>query len=416
VGAVESTAAAPAALIGGSAAERRLYQEIVDNARAATGALFVNFAWFDPATMLVHVGANAGEPRVIRAGVEAIRRLIPGWDPADVVLPADANPCTARVFFGRETIDEPFEEVVRGTVPGWLARIAGTVVGMRRTYSCPVMLQDAVVGSLSFHTPAALSASERSVCDAFARQAALAIENARLLRLLREQVEEVGVSRRLISAAQDRQRREVAELLHGRVQTRLLLVWHQLGQVGGRWPDAPPELLALVEAARHDLDRVREEEVRRASHLLHPSVIQIGLQPAIRSLARAIESQLEVEVVTDAALQAADDPGENRIPEAARLTAYRVIEEALANVVRHAGVARARVELGVDGEGRLQVGVRDEGRGFEPGRRSDGLGMRAVAGRVADAGGEWGVVSAPGEGTRVWCRLPLAGAPLEPAS
>jgi signal transduction histidine kinase len=90
------------------------------------------------------------------------------------------------------------------------------------------------------------------------------------------------------------------------------------------------------------------------------------------------------------------------------LCLYRVVQEALNNVVRHSGARRANVLLHLEG-GHLALRVTDDGRGFEsaPAGRSTGLGLRSAAERVAAVGGLLTVESAPGAGTTVRVAIPL---------
>jgi len=98
---------------------------------------------------------------------------------------------------------------------------------------------------------------------------------------------------------------------------------------------------------------------------------------------------------------------DNAFPEAVRLTAYRVVEEALSNVAKHASAAQVDVEVRLDGS-QLAIEVRDDGVGFDPRASRHGLGMGAIAARVERIGGTWTIASSPGAGTRLRVRLPLS--------
>src|SRR5205085_397214 len=90
---------------------------------------------------------------------------------------------------------------------------------IRFVLTCPIFVGGQVTGAIAYHLPRPMSEAQQRSCEAFAREAALTLENAHLSETLRQQVEELQRSRRLITAAEERQRREIAELLHGRVQT-----------------------------------------------------------------------------------------------------------------------------------------------------------------------------------------------------
>ncbi|MBV9359366.1 MAG: response regulator [Chloroflexi bacterium] len=244
----------------------------------------------------------------------------------------------------------------------------------------------------------------QGVAAAYTHQTFLAEENARLLGILRQQVDELERSRRLITTGEERLRRQIAELLHSRVQNRLLLAWYRLEECRVLLADQPAA--ALVDEVSRQLHQVREHDVREVSHLLHPSIIEVALVPAVERLTEDFLSQFQVELVADPSVVRLDDPEDNRLPEAVRLAAYRVVEEALGNAARHAGASRVEVSLGMRHE-RLAITVRDDGQGFEPAGVRAGLGLSSIAARVGSVGGAWRVTSAPGQGTVLEAFLPL---------
>ena len=201
-----------------------------------------------------------------------------------------------------------------------------------------------------------------------------------------------------LDAAQERLRAQVAELLHGRVQTRLLLVHHRLARAEQLWQEDASRARQQLAEARVLLDQVREQDVRRASHLLHPPTLRVGLGAALAALARELEGELAVELKVDEAVES--------LPSERRLTVYRIVEEALGNVVRHAEAKRALVEVASDGAGEVKLTVRDDGRGFDAAALAPGLGLTSIAGRLAEAGGSWRIDGQPGEGATLTARLP----------
>src|SRR5437764_12653860 len=102
-------------------------------------------------------------------------------------------------------------------------------------------------------------------------------------------------------AAEERLRREISELLHSRVQSKLLVVWHRLGDALKLIESDPTSAAVLVREVRDEVDRIREKEVRQASHLLHPSIIRVGLVPAVRSLATRYEDYYRIVLDIDPA-------------------------------------------------------------------------------------------------------------------
>jgi signal transduction histidine kinase len=94
------------------------------------------------------------------------------------------------------------------------------------------------------------------------------------------------------------------------------------------------------------------------------------------------------------------------LPAAVEVAAYRIVTEALSNVVRHAGAGRAEVGLGVSGAA-LHVEITDDGVGVAAERGGRGLGLSAMAERAAELGGTFEVRARDGGGTRVAVCLPL---------
>jgi two-component system, NarL family, sensor histidine kinase FusK len=208
-------------------------------------------------------------------------------------------------------------------------------------------------------------------------------------------------------AAEERVRAEIAEFLHSRVQNRLLLAWNRLGTCRQLWSRQPEEAQALLAQVHQELDEIREQDVRQASYLLHPSFIREGLIPAVYGLAERFEGQLHVTVEVDPALAPWDGLIRNRLPEALRLAAFRIIEEALGNVVRHAQATAAHVILSLERHSGLLISVGDDGRGFDVDGVRHGLGLASLESRVTQLGGSWQITSLPGKGTTVSVSLPV---------
>jgi two-component system sensor histidine kinase UhpB len=216
--------------------------------------------------------------------------------------------------------------------------------------------------------------------------------------------------RRLL-ATQDEERAWVAREVHDDVVQRLAVLRHELDSYkAGAGPLDEPQRrrLAGLEGEIQDLN----EALRRLAHRLHPATLDHGdVRLALEQLAHEAGRAHGLYVALDANL---DGAGALRSPDLA-LAVYRIGQEALRNVARHAQVTGARLGAAVVG-GDLVLTVSDEGRGFDPGvagdrntGRREGLGLLTMQERARIAGGSATVESQPGEGTRVTVRLPLAG-------
>jgi signal transduction histidine kinase len=166
----------------------------------------------------------------------------------------------------------------------------------------------------------------------------------------------------------------------------------------GLGPDAGDDLLAEMQQAVFD----EVGDLRRLMSRLRPPVLdQRGLEDAIRDRAEAIQDEFGLECLVEADL-------ERRLTPALETVLYRVSQEALTNVVKHAGARRARVGLFRD-NGSVILEVEDDGAGFDDaGTTAEGhhFGLLAMRERVEMAGGTWRLESTPGRGTRIRAVLP----------
>ena len=97
----------------------------------------------------------------------------------------------------------------------------------------------------------------------------------------------------------------------------------------------------------------------------------------------------------------------NQVPETARLTVYRVLEEALTNVSRHAEASAVKVSLGLGSGDSVEISIRDNGRGFLMESLVRGIGLNSIEDRIEVAGGTWEISSQVGQGTILGASLPL---------
>jgi signal transduction histidine kinase len=388
--------------------DQDLYRQIVRNGVEATGARFVNLCQFDAGSGVISgVVWAVSHAEIAERALVFMRRVVPGFEVDTVTVDVTANHWLEQIHLEGKTVLAPFREIVDGTVHPGVALVAQRVLGLHTTISVPLRVDDEVVGSLAFHFTAEPPRRMQRSAEAFARQVILTLENARLSVDLGRQIEQLHRSRRLVVAAEERTRREVAELLHGRVQNRLLVAWNRLGLTEELWGSDPDRARELLIEARAEIDEIREQEIRRAGYLLHPSFIREGLGPAVRELAGRLEGALEVVVEVEPRLEELDTPVRNALPEPVRLGAFRVVEEALLNVLRHAQAHGAIVRLGLAGSGELTIEVRDDGVGFDTATVERGLGTASMASRAAHLGGDCDIQSAVGAGTIVRVRLPL---------
>jgi PAS domain S-box-containing protein len=207
-----------------------------------------------------------------------------------------------------------------------------------------------------------------------------------------------------LTAAEQRERRRLAQSLHDGLQQILVAVRLRLDRVRARLTaeDPAPGLLQADELLEQAIDSSRALTV----DLSPPVLYEAGLVPALEWLSRQMREKhgLEVEVMADrSAAPESDEIG---------IFLYHAVRELLFNVVKHAGVTRASVALRrIDGH--VELAVTDAGRGFHPLQMESseappgGFGLFSIRERLELLGGHMDMRSAPGQGTRVVLIAPV---------
>jgi signal transduction histidine kinase len=157
------------------------------------------------------------------------------------------------------------------------------------------------------------------------------------------------------------------------------------------------------------IGQIREEvaKLRALIAELRPAALdEIGLRAAVESLVERTGSTQGLEITTEIALSS-DDEGAPRLAPDLESTAYRIVQEALTNVGKHAEATTVSVRM-AESDGRLEVSIRDDGRGFEPSAPRTGFGLTGMRERVEMLGGSLALESSPaGLGTLVRASLPV---------
>ncbi|MFG1910225.1 HAMP domain-containing sensor histidine kinase [Kribbella sp. NPDC048928] len=198
-------------------------------------------------------------------------------------------------------------------------------------------------------------------------------------------------------SAQESERRRIARELHDEVGQTLTAVLMDLKRAGDRAPDPElrDELAQAQETARASLD-----EVRRLAHRLRPGVLEdLGLTSALTALADEVADHtgLEIRRRFDGGLV---------LDEQTELVLYRVAQESLTNVARHAGATRIDLSLVREGAA-VVLRIADDGRGVGPAH--EGAGIRGMRERALLIGAQLDVGDAPQAGAQITLRIPGTG-------
>ena len=207
----------------------------------------------------------------------------------------------------------------------------------------------------------------------------------------------------LAMRAQEEERRRLARDLHDEVNQALTAILLRLEALSH---DSPPDRVDEVAELKRLVNQAMEELLNLARQLRPTALDDHGLMPAIETQLKRFAARTGVEVRVSTEGEA------DTLPDDVQTAVYRILQEALANIGRHAGATAVEVEMEVENE-RLELRIRDDGEGFDPasgGRDSSdgpgaGLGLSGMAERARLAGGELDVRSAPGGGTTVSLRI-----------
>ncbi len=273
---------------------------------------------------------------------------------------------------------------------------------VRNWFGVPLLAGEQILGifCLDKVEPAFFTPEHVNLAELLATPAAIALQNARLYSEVTAGRERMRTLSERLVAVQETERAHLARELHDEVGQMLTSLSLALTVNERMSPELLRERVLQVQRQVNQLTA----QVRTLSLNLRPPMLDdLGLLPALVWFTRRYSDQTGIQVqLQHAGL-------DNTISTAMAATVYRVVQEALTNIARHAAIKRALVQVWSTGEV-LNLQVVDHGQGFDVSaalndQRSSGLiGMQE---RVRLAGGTLSVESAPGEGTRVMVELPL---------
>lgn len=288
----------------------------------------------------------------------------------------------------------------RETMTGIMSRIREVGESDFRIREQQIQANDAIF----FWTLAAISAAAvllgLILANTTSRQLARLEHKAgvRLAETVRAREALADLSAKLVGA-QEEERRKISRELHDEVGQSLSALIVEAGNTAADLP-------ADAEGPRAHLDSMRSiaqrclASVRNMSLLLRPSMLDdFGLVPALEWQAREVQRRAALRVH----VEADDEAGE--VPDEYRTCIYRIAQETLHNITKHAQAKSVQVTLVRDG-GTVRLTVQDDGHGFDA-ERTRGIGLLGMRERVARLHGSFDIDSSPGKGTRVTVILPL---------
>lgn len=236
------------------------------------------------------------------------------------------------------------------------------------------------------------------------------LETRRLHLALRRRNEQLRIVSQELMEVQEAERRRIASELHDDIGQSLTALNINLHSAKSQ---SNPEELHVVLNESIDLAQSALQRARDLARALRPSMLdELGLVPALSSYLRAqsLRAGITAELISGDGAEAASC----KLSTAAQMACFRVVQEAVTNVLRHANAGSIAITLEHDGN-RLQLIVTDDGKGFEVDKArekamcGDSLGLLIMQERIALAGGEFEVCSpAPiGTGTQITIGFPV---------
>src|SRR6266851_659423 len=282
-----------------------------------------------------------------------------------------------------------------GLAPARLAEILSG--GQVTLLTLPLVYQAETIGQLLLAPRArgeSFTPADRGLLDDLARQAGIAAHAVRLTTELQR-------ARERLVTAREEERRRLRRDLHDGLGPTLAALNLQAGAVRTLIPQDPAQASALVAEWRTTL-RAVIADIRRLVYALRPPALdELGLVGALREQA----AQYSTHAGTSGVQVAFDAPDHlPQLPAAVEVAAYRIAQEALANVVRHAQARTCRLRLWLDDA--LHLEITDDGIGLPEEHRA-GVGLLSMRERAEELGGSCMIKPAVPSGTRVSARLPL---------
>ncbi len=234
-------------------------------------------------------------------------------------------------------------------------------------------------------------------------------ESERSLKVSQEELQQSREELRALAGqlltAQEGERRRIARDLHDDVNQRLAMLAMDLRRIEKGDTADPAAVASMVRSITGRLTAV-SDDVRQMAYRFHPSILDdLGLTKAVRRLVDDFSASTGVQAV-----YVHHDPV-SPVPTDLATCVYRIAQESLNNVARHARASEVEVELICD-EGRVTLSIRDNGVGFDPLQVSQmrgRLGVLSMKERVRLVRGTLDVTTAPGRGTHIEVDVPLAG-------
>lgn len=266
-------------------------------------------------------------------------------------------------------------------------------LGAETALVVPLLFRGRAVGALVALDREAggdFDAEDLRLLQAFAATASIAVGTAQSV--------EAGLLQRQVEVAEDERRRWAQELHDGVLQSLAAVRITLAAALQGADEDRATRIEEAAEQTVEGLEDQITDLSRLINDLRPASLERLGLPAALEALAEESGNRGGLDVATAIDL-------EGDLSKDGERSVYRLVQEALTNIVKHSGAEHAEVRVRSD-DGTVEIEVRDDGSGFDP-ALGPGRGLLGMRERVETLGGTIGIDSRPGEGTTISATLPL---------
>ena len=274
----------------------------------------------------------------------------------------------------------------------------------------PLFYDGHLIGSLNFgHDNCELFNEENiKIAQQIAAPFAIAIQNARLLsKLIRRENDLKRMSARMIKSQED-ERKKISLEIHDEIGQALTAIHMNLSMIEKKLPNGC-EMNDLLEMLKETIGYVQTmaEQLQYLSHTLRPPLLDVlGLIPALKSHTNAVRKRTKLHIMIES------ENCEQRFLPDIEINLFRIVQESLHNIVKHAHAKNASVRL-VQKNGCLSLKIDDDGIGLEQSRLKKtagldtGIGITGMQERVYNLGGTFSIASRESGGTRIMVEIPL---------
>ena len=353
---------------------------------------------------VVVAGKQGPQVYTLQGAEQAYRVLIESMNEGALTLTANALILYANQCFAR-MIKLPLEQVMSGSFHRFLSAADQAALRplLKRAAPSGSKIQAFLHAGDNSQLPVHISIRPLATPGAPGATIGMVVTDMTELRRSEERLR--ALSHRLVNV-QETERRHVAVELHENISQRTYAILMRCDILASKLP-------ARAHAARAELLQLRDlldkatEDVRRIAHDLRPGALDdLGLLPVLRSACAQFGKHARVELNLEGVQKIA------RLPAVVETALYRILQEVLKNVARHARARQVTVCLRQQGDF-VELAITDDGIGFEPDRRpvkrkrKSGLGLLGMRERLEMVGGTLTVESAPGHGTTIQAQIPL---------